>query len=257
MTHTLKKLLMVLALCTTTFIYGYEKPRITELLPHFKYGRVPIDPALPENFVARCRPNTTLNDELDHEYLYDPLYYHLDAEFHLENSLFWGPEEVLENYFIDESSLDQPIISVKPYSLNASFTDEEGWSFTDTTDLNGGHLRTYFDKFIIARPDSPNNPVIIDNKAIVEDWSSDFFPVIVEHIRYPNQMKYRAFIASRSVGHYVIELEVIYPANQQYLNRSQLAIWHKFLYETQLLPWSDAFHVQFSGDLDWKSEDYQ
>lgn len=81
--------------------------RILKLLPD-PYYTLAIEPAIPEHFVA-----ASPSGELD-----------------LNEWIYWGPKDVLEKYFENPNSLDQPLIRIK-MTVNRAQTGPDNFTGTD------------------------------------------------------------------------------------------------------------------------------
>jgi len=192
------------ALCATAIVYGQEQPRIVELLPNVVCGRLPMEPRIPENYIAMYKTENP----------------------NMVDTLYWGPKEVLEKYFEDENSLDQPIISVKPYTLEASFNQKNGWTVHDSTMDNPQARRTYFEMLGYG------------------NHNDFFYPLYLENISYPDRMRHRAFIAIQEIEEHTLEFELIYPKNQPFPTYEQMSFWREFIYGSTILPLDQKMQAQ-------------
>lgn len=161
--------------------------RIMNLLPAV-VDMPGIDPAIPENFVAMS-PNGRPN---------------------INDWVYWGPKEVLEEYFKDPKSLKQPILQVK---------------LSTETFQNGPD--TFFGEEELAKM-----PGVKIKKLM---WGNTY-PVMPVNVELGEEKAFLAWMGLNSPNGYALMFGLTYPMEKGHPNEEDLSLWNRFLEETTILP---------------------
>ena len=165
--------------------------RIEQLLPNLIIPFA-IEPAIPDNFVAM-----TPNGNLD-----------------CCDWIYWGPEEVLKNYFEDPTSLKISVLRVK---LSANVAQNGPNSFTGDNDPSIKLMeKNGLAKFSTFRW----------NNYPVQAWEAQL-------TKYQKRKIFMAYVGlnNRSAG-WTLMFNLVYPENQDNPTPSQYALWDTLMRET-------------------------
>lgn len=172
---------------------GQNVPRIVSLLPALVY--VPkIEPSIPDDFIVMS-PSKHISI----------------SDF---SGIFWGPKDVLLNYFKDPKSLTQPIIKLR---LDQNITQKGADSFSITN----------FEKY---------NPEMLKWEAVLQSYPVMAFKIMVEE-----KETYFALVGLNSPGQDVLFFELIYPDEKP--SEEAIQLWENFLYKTKGLSIQDMLRA--------------
>lgn len=189
----MKKLLLFIFL-NLGFAKGIsgEALRIQSLLPELP-APLAIQPAIPEDFIALSPGGAP-----DHCYW-----------------TYWGPREVLEKFFEDQTSLKQPILRFK---------------------LSGTIAEAEPNKFLAVG----NEEKKIEGKEL--KWGP--YPVYASCLP-SKKPEYNAWIGLNSPEGWVLQANLVYPEKEDYPEKEALELWNRFIGETK--PLSDSLFLKAHG----------
>lgn len=172
--------------------------RILQLLPRLTTP-LAIEPMVPDNFVAMS-PNGVLDP-------YDWIY--------------WGPKNVLEEYFKNPDSLQQPVLRVK-LSANVCQTGPKSFNGGTTEEVLSGMKQ------------------IGECKFTEQEWDSYY--VLETKTKADNQILFIAWVGvNNPVSKAVVMFNLVYPNTPSHPDDSDVALWDNFLSGTKQLSEPDFF----------------
>lgn len=165
-----------------------QELRILKLLPDLVYP-LAIEPAIPENFVAGS-----------------PF-----GEIDPSQWIYWGPEDVLDKYFRNPKSLDQPILRIK-VTTNRSQTGPDSFTGEDD-DFKKAKIKIHANEHF--------------------KWGE--YPVHAIKATILNKVTCMAWIGLNAPGGATLICNLVYPENQRQPRRMDYDLWNTFIKNTRAL----------------------